>query len=214
MRKKKSKWKYDNIALVICSILAVLLIGISCVLTVGIFKDLKGTKEAKVVANIEKYDYQLTERNTKYYKSLFNQLKELLNEESVDEEEYAKLVSQLFVTDFYDLESKLDKTDVGGVQYVWEDYRETFKNFATDNTGIYYYLENNVDGKRKQSLPTVTEVTVDSISPIQYSKGKVSDDKAYEVKVTITYKKNLGYPQQCVLKLIHNGDKLEVAEMK
>lgn len=88
-------------------------------MAVKLIKDLKGKKAPtiEIVDKMEDFDYQLTGNNTDYFKSLYYDLKDLLTKKKDEnfDEEYAKLVSQLLVTDYYDLNSKLDKTDVGGV---------------------------------------------------------------------------------------------------
>ena len=47
-------------------------------------------------------------------------------DEIVDEEKYATYISQMFLADFYTLNSALNKNDVGGVQFVYKDYQEDF----------------------------------------------------------------------------------------
>lgn len=217
--KKNKKIKYDNVLLIGFISIFFLLLVITGVLVVNVIKDLKGSKASvvEIVDKMDEFDYQLTGNNTSYFKELYYDLKELLKEQDREDfdEEYAKLVSQLFVADFYDLNSKLDKTDVGGVQFVWEDSRENFKNFATDSkTGVYYFVENNVYGKRTQELPSVTKVEIESIEQITYSEDGFEDDSAYKVVVSISYQKDLGYPKSCELILLHNQKKIEVIEMK
>lgn len=217
--KKNKKIKYDNILLISFISIFVLLLIVTGFMAVHLIKDLKGNKSntVEVVDKMDDFDYQLTGNNTSYFKELYYQLKELLKDTDKEnfEEEYAKLVSQLFIADFYDLNSKLDKTDVGGVQFIWKDSRESFKNFATDSkTGIYYSVENNVYGKRNQELPSVSKVEIESIEKIAYSEQGLVDDEAYKVNVVISYQKDLGYSKTCELILLHNQDKIEVIEMK
>lgn len=218
MKKKKCKIKYDNLCILGFSFIAVVLLIVIATMTIHLIKGLKGSdkEENKVLAEIVDYGYQLKENNTEYFQKMYYQLDDLLQKEKDEnfEEEYAKMVAQLFVADFYDLNSKLDKFDVGGVQFVWEDYREDFKNFATESTGIYYYVENNAYGKRTQALPQVKEVTVDSIEKIRYSKEDIADENAYQVEVLISYEKDLGYPRKCSVTLLHRDNRLEVIEMK
>ena len=120
----------------------------------------------------------------------------------------------MFVADFYDLNSKLNKNDVGGYQFVYEGYQDTFKRFASDVNGVYYYVENNIYGDRKQDLPVVEEVSIANIENIPYAYGSISDTDAYNITVSVTYKKDLGYPKSVDLILIHSNDKIEVVEMK
>lgn len=217
-KKQKSKIKYDNILLVISVSLFVLLLIIIGIMTAGLIKDLKGgkSKTVEIVDQMNDYGYHLTGNNSDYFKKLYYELKDLLKDTKKEDfdKEYAQLIAKLFVADFYDLNSKLDKTDVGGIQFVWKSYQETFKNFATDSKGIYYYVENNVYGKRTQELPIVKNVEIENIEVINYSEKEVKDESAYRITVSISYKKDLGYPKSCTLTLLHNQNKLEIIEMK
>lgn len=217
-KKQKSKIKYDNILLVICISIFVLLLIVVGIMATGLIKDLKGGKSqsVEIVDQMKDYGYHLTDNNSDYFKKLYYELKDLIEKKDQEdfEKKYASLVAKLFVADFYDLNSKLDKTDVGGIQFVWKSYQEEFKNFATDPTGIYYYVENNVYGKRTQQLPSVKEVEVESIESINYSEKDLKDENAYRITVSISYKKDLGYAESCTLTLLHNENKLEVIEMK
>lgn len=214
---KNKKIKYDNVLMVVFLSIFFLFLIITGFLAMGLIKDLKGNKEPKVevLDKMDNFDYQLTGNNTDYFKSLYYDLKKLLSSDKKEsfDEDYAKLISQLFVADFYDLNSKLDKTDVGGVQFIWKDKRESFKDFATDSKGIYYYVENNLSGNRKQELPSVKKVEVEKIDKISYAKENYKDSSAYKVTLSISYQKDLGYPVSCELILLHNGDKIEVIEM-
>lgn len=172
----------------------------------------KGSEEEKVevIDNIESYGYSLDDNETAYYKELFNELKEILNEDSVDEKEYAKSISKLFVADFYNLDNKVSKNDVGGIQFVYEDYREDFKKYATES--VYHYIKAN--DKKKEELPIITKVEVTDIDTETFKYGEKSDTKAYKTNVKVSYKKDLGYPSEVELILIHKDKKLEIAKMK
>lgn len=213
---KKKKIKYDNVIIFGLIGLLVLLLLITGILVFGIYKDTFGSKTegVEIVDTIDKYEYQLTENHTDYYKDLFKELKDLLSKEDYSDSKYAELVSKLFVADFYDLNSKLNKNDIGGYQFVYKGYQESFKRFASDVNGIYYYVENNIYGDRKQELPVIKEVSITSITNVPYAYGSISDTDAYSVTVSITYKKDLGYPKSVDLILIHSNDKIEVVEMK
>lgn len=213
---KKKKIKYDNVVIFGLIGLLVLLLLITGILVFGIYKDTFGSnvEGVEIVDTIDKYGYQLTENHTDYYKDLFNELKDLLSKEDYSDSEYAELVAKMFVADFYDLNSKLNKNDIGGYQFVYEGYQDTFKRFASDVNGVYYYVENNIYGDRKQDLPVIKEVSIESINNVPYAYGSISDTDAYSVTVSITYKKDLGYPKSVDLILIHSNDKIEVVEMK
>ena len=69
-------------------------------------------EEVKVINQVEKYGYNLKENKPEAYKKMFEELKEILNESTVDEEAYAKKIAEMFVYDFYSLEDKTAKTDI------------------------------------------------------------------------------------------------------
>lgn len=215
---KKRKLNYSNVIICGLAIFLVIMLIITGVLAYGIIKDMFGkeeTKEVEIVDNIGEYGYELTENNTEYFESLYYELKDVLNnkESETFDSDYASLVARLFVADFYDLNSKLNKTDVGGVQFVYKSYRETFKQFASDANGIYYYVENNIYGDREQELPIVKEVTVTETTNIPYTYEDINDTNAYQIKLYIEYEKDLGYPKHATVTLIHTDDKIEVVKM-
>ena len=42
----------------------------------------------------------------------------------------------------------------------------------------------------------------------------IEDENAYVVKVNLEYKKDLGYPEEVEISLLHNDKKLEIYKMK
>ena len=169
------------------------------------------TPEVQVTNNIDKYGYVLHDTDTEYYKELFEKLKVALDKEEVDEELYATLLSQLFVTDFYTLSNKLSSSDVGGLDFVVSTVKDNFAAKAKDT--MYKSVKTNLYGDRDQELPTVTKVSVDNIITNSYSYGDNKDANAYSVKCSVTYDKDLGYPTTVKLTLVHTDTKLEVAKV-
>ena len=169
------------------------------------------TPEVQVTNNIDKYGYVLHDTDTEYYKELFEKLKVALDKEEVDEELYATLLSQLFVTDFYTLSNKLSSSDVGGLDFVVSTVKDNFAAKAKDT--MYKSVKTNLYGDRDQELPTVTKVSVDNIITNTYSYGDNKDTEAYSVKCSVTYDKELGYPTTVKLTLVHTDNKLEVAKV-
>ena len=177
----------------IITIIIITLLIILGFLVFGIIKDLKNeVKETVVLDTIENYNYQLTDTDTDYFKETFKELKQALKDEN--EEEYAKLVSKLFIIDFYSLSSAINKNDVGGVQFIEDNSRENFIKKAKDT--IYKNVENNMYGDRTQDLPTVKEVNIDKIE-----KTEKNNTKNYTVVATIIYEKDMGYPIKVELTL-------------
>ena len=174
----------------------------------------KKIEPAKVesVDKIESYGYTLNNNATKYYKSLFKDLKEVLDAKELDEAKYADLITKLFVADFYNLDNKLNKNDIGGVQFVYKDFREEFKKIATNS--IYKNVENNMYDNRDQKLPIVTNVSTEKPETKSFKYGNNTDEKAYSIKFEIEYQDDLEYQKSGTLTLIHNNKKLEVAALE
>ena len=171
----------------------------------------KKEQEITVEDQIDKYGYTLDDNETDYYKSLFDELKIVLNSDTVDEESYAKLISQLFVADFFNLDNKLSNSDIGGTQFVYKDYQKSFSKFAKDS--IYSIVKSNLYGDRDQELPIVTEVVVNNLEQTSISYLDASDNHGYIVDVKIIYKKDLEYQTTASLYLVHSNDKLEIVKM-
>lgn len=192
------------------------LIGILILLvsTIGISKvffkkeEVKPKAETKVISNIEKYGYTLDDRDTKYMKEIFKELENILNAEEVNEEEYAKTISKLFIIDFYTLSNKINKYDVGSLEYILNDKQEMFKNKAMDT--IYSDIYDNTYKDRVQELPEVTSVEIIDIKEEEFELNK---DKVNSYKVTLEfkYKKDLGYDKEGTINLVKSNNKLEVA---
>ncbi|MBD9085391.1 hypothetical protein EGP64_01835 [bacterium] len=177
-----------------------------------IYQSLKKDTTVKTLDSIENYNYTLNENDSEYFKKEFKNLKKILESDSIVEEEYASALSKLFTIDFYSLNDAISKSDVGGIQFVYDEYRDSFLTKAKDT--IYNYVESNLYGKRTQELPEVKEVEVTNIEKKEYDGEKEQDDEAYYVDVTITYEKDLDYPTECSFIWIHHNNKLELVEME
>lgn len=171
-------------------------------------------KAVKVINTIDEYGYNLKENKSKKYKQLFKELEEILSEEKVDEEKYASKIGEMFIYDFYSLSDKTAKTDVGGIDFIYPSILENFLQNA-ENT-YYKYVESNIYNNREQKLPTVSEVTIDSIEKIEYAYGEQVDSNAYKVKISWTYTDAdySDYQQNATLIFIHDGKKLCLVELK
>ena len=205
---RKRKVKYSRLFILI--ILIVLIIGLS-VLALGKFNSKKTTKKVKDIMEIKEYDYTLKENATDYYKKLFKELSDTLKSKNVDEEKYSDLVAKMFVADFFNLDNKYSKNDVGGVEFVYKNYQTDFEKYAMD--AIYKSVESNVYGNRKQKLPVVDSVKTEKVKNEVFKYGDSSDENAYVYNFNITYKEDLDYQTNGNLVLIHNGKKIDVASM-
>ncbi len=207
--KKKRKINVKRVAILIILLVLIIsgiILGV-CKLTA---KDVD-TKAVKEVASIDAYGYTLRDNATAYYKKLFKELEKVLNTDDVDEEKYSELVAQMFIADFFSLDNKISKNDVGGVQFVYANYQNDFEKYAMD--AVYKTVESDVYGDREQTLPEVTKVTVTKVKNDSYTYGENTDDNAYIYNFEVEYKEDLGYQTEGSLTLIHNGNKIEVASM-
>ena len=153
MIKKKRRLKTWPIILLFC----IVIFGILIFCVVDVINSLKGknTKEIKILNTIESYNYTLNENDSAYVSAVFEKLKGELENDIIDEEKYAKFVTQMFIADFYTLNSSVNKNDVGGIQFVYEEYRKDFLSSAKDT--VYRYVENNIYNDRTQILPFVSD---------------------------------------------------------
>ena len=199
-------------------LLYILLIALFILLGIAIYKNIKNgpeVKAAKVISSISDYGYELKDNKSPEYKKMFNELKEILSKKEVDEEEYAKKITEMFIYDFYSLDDKTAKTDIGGVDFI---HPGILQNFAENAESTYYkYIESNVYGSRKQQLPMVDKVTIENVQQGLYVVGDTGkDEEAYELKVTWTYTSDTfsDYQNKSTVDLVHDGKKLLIVEAK
>lgn len=192
-----------------------------CLLGVGIYIYLSFSSSSsntfvkkKTVDSIDEYGYTLNDRHPEIYRNYFNKLKKELSSDSVNEENYVTLISKLFIIDLYSLDIRIDSNDIGGIEFVYEPILESYEAKVKDT--IYLYMDSNLYGDRKQDLPIVSDVSVDQINTVSYyyNDGKNTDDKAYEVSVSWSYKEDLGYQDTAKLYFIHDNNKLVLVEIK
>ncbi len=208
--KKKRKIKKKAIVLIVLIIVLLLLVtGLVIFTKKGKGSELKPTK---VENEISEYGYILESNQTKLYKSLFKDLRKVLESEEIDYDEYAKIISQMAAADFYTLNNKSSKNDVGAVQFIKKENQENF--ILQSSETVYKYIEHNLDGKRKQELPEVVKTEVKDLKNDKYSYKDIKDDKAYVIKVKLEYKKDLDYPEEVEIRLLHTDKKLEIYYMK
>ena len=138
----------------------------------------------------------------------FKKLEEVISQEEINYEEYAKAIAKLFVIDFYTLNNKINKYDVGSLEYILSDKKDMFKNKAMDT--IYGDIIDNTYKDRVQDLPEVTAVEIINyeVTEITLNKNKV---ESYKLTMKYTYKKDLGYDKEGTIYLVKNNNKLEIA---
>lgn len=190
-------------------IFLLLVIGIIAILSIFKSEPVKEKNITSIVSKIENYNYTLDDRDTKYMNEEFNNLKTILETEEINYQEYAKSLAKLFIIDFYTLNNKINKYDVGGLEYILNSKINDFKLKAMDT--IYGELIDNTYKDRVQELPEITKVDVQDITEeeITLDNKKVS---TYKVTMEYTYKEDLDYDKkgEVYLLLDNNSKKLEI----
>lgn len=207
--KKKTK---NKLKIVIVLLVLIIIAMTSFIVYKKFIKNDDVTSKVKVVHKIDKYGYYLEDNAPKEYKDMYYQLQDVLNAKKLDEEAYAKLVARMVVFDFYNIDNKISKNNIGGVQFILESYRNNFILEASET--VYKYVEHNIYGDRTQKLPKVTKTVVQDLKKATYTYNDIKDDNCYVIKVDVTYEEDLGYPISVEVKLVHNNNKLEVFYMK
>lgn len=157
----------------------------------------------KVHSRINNYPYKTTNKSTILYKKYFKELKTILDKETVDEEAYAKKVVQCFAADFYDTNSKENKLDIGGLDYLHPSIVDDFKEKATNS--YYKYISH------KKNKIKVYNTEVLDLKRIKYSESGVHDLLAFEVKLKLTTNKK---KHKLVFNLIHDENRLNIIKIK
>lgn len=168
-------------------------------------------KDTSTTSEIAGYGITLDEDDTELYKTEFDALKGNLESGNIDYTEYAKSVAKLFIIDLYTIDNKTNKYDVGGLEFVHEGAKENFITNVTDT--IYKYVEDNSKKTRKQDLPIVSGITVESIEESTFTiKSTNQTYNSYKVKLIWNYTNDLGYDTKCEVVVINDNSKLYVVE--
>ena len=147
--------------------------------------------------------------NTKLYKDEFNKLKKNLESNDINYDEYAKSIAKMFIIDLYTIDNKINKYDVGGLEFVHPDARENYELNVKDT--IYKYVNN--DSNRDQELPVVSKITIDDYDNEAKFKIKDEDEEdAYEISLSWEYEKDDDYDNEAVIKIVKKDKYLYIVE--
>jgi len=228
------------------TLLVLILLLIIAVVGIILYKNLTNkaeVKEVKIVNEIKKYGYKLKDTKTQKYKDVeivISSKKIYKNYETyeitiknytdktilvsdgksskniclVDQILYVRKISEMFIYDFYSLEDKTAKTDIGGVDFVYSEIADNFLQNAQDT--YYKYVESNIYNNRNQSLPVVSEITIESVEQEEYAYGEKNDSEAYKVTVSWNYTDDsfTDYQKEAELIFIHDDIKLCLVELQ
>lgn len=189
--------------LLLIMLIVVVIIGLYGVYTFFIDKNKENIKEEQTI----KYGYALYDRDNELYKNIFNKLKTTLEKDDINYEDYAKYITELFVIDFYSINNKTSKNDVGGLQYIEPTFKDNFILNATNT--IYKYVNIN----DKKDLPKVSNVEVVSIEESTYKIDNVTY-QSYILELNWEYKEDFKYENNGVFTVIKDDNKLYLVEKK
>lgn len=194
---------------IIISLIVIILIAIiGLIVYKTVFNN--SQEEVKIIKSIKDYDYNLKENETELYKTEFNELDRILSKKNVDYEEYAKSIAKLFIIDFYTLNNKLSKNDIGGTEFIKEDMRD---NFIEEARSTFYKYVEVIDG-RTQELPEVSNITEVSVEKAEFKySDKTIDENAYKVSISWDYVEDLGYEKEASMIIVKQDKKLYIVEM-
>lgn len=201
--------KNKIIGLVICIILFIYFFG-GVIYNFILDKPIKDNKnEIKSSNTIKGYEYLLYDDDLDIYKVEFNKLKKNLESKKIDFEEYAKSISKMFLIKLYSLGNLDNKYDIKGTEFIYPDAIENFK-LNVVNT-LNKYIEDNSEGNRKQDLPIVNNVKINSFEETKFEINENEYD-AYKVDLIIEYIKDLGYDKKAELIIVKSDKYLYIVE--
>ena len=194
----------------------VLIIVILIVLCAGLFVFKKvynkfNTFNVKVVEKVDNYPYTLDDRDTELYKSVFNDLKSVLNNKEIDFEKYAEDIAKLYIIDVYTLSNKVNKYDIPALEFIYPAAVDNYKLKIQDT--LYKYILDNTNKKREQKLPEVSSVEVNDIKEIKFDIDKETFE-GYEVLLSWEYISDMGYDKKGVISIVKKDDMLYIVQYK
>lgn len=201
----KKKYKTLLIIIVICIIIIIGLLVIKNMKNEGV------KNNVKVVDSIVDFSYTLDERDTSLMKENYKELKKILKEKDINYEEYSQVIAKLFIIDLFTMDNKINKYDVGSLEYVYPETIDNFKLNIEDT--IYKSIEDNTYDKRVQELPIVKSIEV---IDTKTSTFKINEEELDSFIVTLNweYEKDLGYDKEATITLIKENKKVYVVEYK
>lgn len=200
--------KNKLIGLVICIVLFIYFFG-GVIYNFVLDKPIKDKSEVKSSNTIKGYEYLLYDDDLDIYKSEFNKLKKNLESKKIDYEEYAKSISKMFLIKLYSLDNLDNKYDIKATEFIYPDATENFK-LNVINT-LNKYIEDNSEGNRKQELPIVNSVEVNSFEEVKFEISEKEYD-AYKINLNIEYNKDLGYDKKAELIIVKSDKYLYIVE--
>lgn len=215
MSNKKKKSISDTKRIVLFTIIIILVVSIIGILSYFVLRDKNSSQTPedlkKNSREIAGYGITLDDLDTTIYRDEFDKLKANLEGSTINYDEYAESVAKMFIIDLYTIKNKINKYDIGGVEFVLPEGRDNYITNVTDT--IYNYVEDNSDGKRNQQLPVVSSVEIKDVKKDKYriTSLEMSYD-AYIFSINIGYSLNLGYDETAEVTVINKDNFMYVVE--
>lgn len=200
-----------SIIFVVIIIIVVTIIGILSFYIIDSNSSKNDSNPIKTIDEIKGYNISLRDTANDAYKAEFNKLRENLESGNVNYNEYAESVAKMFIMDLYTINNKVNKYDVGGVEFILPENKDNYI-LNVSNT-LYNYVEDNSKNNRKQSLPEVTDIKINNVEKKKYViKSTKETYEAYYFNVEISYKNDLGYDKTGEVIVINKNNIMYVVE--
>ena len=198
MTRRKKQIKKSALMIIILTIL------ISIGLYFLLFSKSTGGLLVRSKDKTVKFDYTLDKDNTNLMKENFKELKDILANDNINYEDYAKTLAKLFIIDLYTIDNKKSMYDVGSLEYVYDK-----ENFKTRCQNTLYRGLNDKSTRKNNEYPIVESINIDSFENGEFT---YNDNKyeSYEIPLSWDYKKDLGYDKKGKVTIIKIEDKLYV----
>ncbi len=198
MTRRKKQIKKSALMIIILTIL------ISIGLYFLLFSKSTGGLLVRSKDTTAKFDYTLDKDNINLMKENFKELKDILANDNINYEDYAKTLAKLFIIDLYTIDNKKSMYDVGSLEYVYDK-----ENFKTRCQNTLYKGLNDKSTRKNNEYPIVESINIDSFENGEFT---YNDNKyeSYEITLSWDYKKDLGYDKKGKVTIIKIEDKLYV----
>ncbi len=206
MKVGKQVNKKRKVLLII--IIAILVLGAFLVYLLFNFENVP-KQTVKKVDEIKGFNYHLEDRDTALYKKEFQNLKTNLESKEIDYEEYAKSIAKMFIIDLYTIDNKVNKYDIGSLEFVHPDAKENFELNAKDT--LYKYVMDNSYNDRTQELPIVSSITINDFQTTTF-KLKEEEIPSYEISLSWEYEKDLDYDTKALVTIVKKDKTLYVVQ--
>lgn len=215
---KKNKEKKEMSNGVKIGVFTAIIILVISLIGFGAYKLLTGDADNNTTKVLKKnevvisgYGIYIDDSDTDLYREEFNKLRENLEGDEIDYDEYAASVARMFIIDLYTIKNKINKYDIGGIDFVYKSALDNYKDNVTDT--IYKYVEDNSNGDRTQQLPVVKTITINSVEKGKYTiESEETEYDSYSFKLSWTYSIDLGYDNSGEVIVVNKDNKMYVVE--